>query len=198
MNTDLSDYWMHFVSEYGRNSVHIAPRFFDIAPDKWERLTSIYYSRHTFKKPPEDDAYIGPLPATGRQVIRSHRVDAICMENPPMDEMATFYYDSWMLKKAHLKKQREAEPQIRIEPPKPEPPPQPKPKPVELPPKEEPKKQEEPAKKQNPDPWIVKTGVWVGILGSVATVVSLFVPQAKPFVVAIVAVLKGIISALGG
>jgi hypothetical protein len=174
MNTELSDYWMHFISEYGRNSVHIAPRFYDIAPNDWLRLTSVYYSRFGMKHPPKDDAYIGKLPGTDRDVMRSHRADAIVLENPAMDDMAKFFYDTWLAKKAALEKNRNKEPDTVILPPPQEPPmwepePKPEPKPVELPPKKE-----EP-KKQRPE-WQIKTGVWLTVLTPIAALGTMMLP----------------------
>ena len=54
-----------------------------------------------------------------------------------------------------------------------------------------------PQEKKNPAPWIVKLSVWVGILSSVAGVVSWLQPQYKPVVAAVFAILKGIFTALG-
>jgi hypothetical protein len=197
MRTDISDYWMHFVSEYGRNSYHVAPRIFDLAPNRWEELSAIYYARHGFKAPPKDDSYIGPLP-NGVEAIRSHRIDALVLENPTeMDDMAKFLYDGWLGKKASLAKSRSEEPRVVILPPPPEPPkptpkPEPvkKPKPIELPPKEEPEK-------KNPNPNLVRFSVYFGIISAAATAAALFFPPAKPFVVAIVAIVKSLLAALG-
>jgi hypothetical protein len=193
MRTDISDYWMHFVSEYGRNSYHVAPRIFDLAPNRWEELSAIYYARHGFKAPPKDDSYIGPLP-NGVEAIRSHRIDALVLENPTeMDDMARFLHDGWMGKKAALAKRRSEEPNVVILPPPPEPPkPKPveKPKPIELPPKEQPEK-------KNPNPNLVRFSVYFGIISAAATAAALFFPPAKPFVVAIVAIVKSLLAALG-
>lgn len=54
-----------------------------------------------------------------------------------------------------------------------------------------------PQAKKNPAPWIVKLSVWTGILGSIAGMLSLFQPQYKPAVMAVVAILKAIFTALG-
>jgi hypothetical protein len=185
MNTELSDYYLFFVRDYGRAAVHIAPRFFDIAPDKWLKLTSIYYARFGFKELPEDDSYVGKL-ANGRDAVRSHRVDAIVLENPEMDDMAKFLYDSWIAKKAQLDKNRNETPPIVLPPP-PEPPPMPKP--VELPPKvEEPK----PPKK----PFKIHWGLIATILTALAFALK-FLP-VPAFVLGIIDVILKIIQAIPG
>jgi hypothetical protein len=214
INTELSDYWMHFVSEdYGRNSVHIAPRFYDLAPERWLELTSIYYSRFGMKQPPLDDRYIGKLPGTDRDIVRSHRVDAIVLENPVMDDMAKFFYDSWIAKKAVLEKRRKAEPPPVVIakpnplPPNPPMPPLPKdddvyaphpnmpkkPKPsVPTKPIDLPTKQEEPAAKKNPPAWVVRSKVWWGILAGAAGLVAWFFPAIKVWLLAIVPIVEAI------
>ena len=209
MSTVLSDYWQEFVSGYGRNSFHVAPRIFDLKPDRWEELSSIYYSRHGFKAPPKDDSYIGVL-QNGREAIRSRRVDALVLENPTeMDNMAKFLHDEWLGKKAALAKRRSEDPKVVVLPPKPEPPkpekpkkdddvynPRPnmpkKPTPTPLPPKAE-----EPKKKTPRPEWLVKFSLIFGALSSVAGVVAWFVPPLKAYLLAIVPLVQAVIEILG-
>jgi hypothetical protein len=62
---------------------------------------------------------------------------------------------------------------------------------VELPPKEE-----EPVKK-NPNPNLVRFSVYFGMIASVAGIVAWFIPGAKPWVAAIVPIIKTILSLFG-
>jgi hypothetical protein len=65
-----------------------------------------------------------------------------------------------------------------------------KPKPVELPPKEDPVK-------KNPSPSLVRFSVYFGMIASVAGIVAWFIPGAKPWVAAIVPIIKTILSLFG-
>jgi hypothetical protein len=122
------------------------------------------------KQPPKDDAYVGKLPGgpEGLDVMRSHRADAIVLENPVMDDMAKFLHDTWLAKKAALEKSRAKEPDVVILPPK-NPPMPTKPAPVELPP------QEPAPKKQRPE-WQIKTGVWLTVLTPIAALGTMLLP----------------------
>jgi hypothetical protein len=143
------------------------------------------------KQPPKDDAYVGKLPGgpEGLDVMRSHRADAIVLENPVMDDMAKFLHDTWLAKKAALEKSRAKEPDVVILPPK-NPPMPTKPTPVELPPKEEPVK-------KNPNPNLVRFGTWFAIISSVAGVVAWFFPPLKLWLLAIVPIVETILKVLG-
>lgn len=98
---------------------------------------------------------------------------------------------------------RRPRPDIPIEEPKPKPVPVPKPDPItphpNMPKPPEPKPEEPKIEqpKKNPNPTLVKFGVWFGILASVASVVAWFVPGAKPWVAAIVPLIRAILSVLG-
>lgn len=188
--SNVSDFNLHFVSQYSIRSFLVAGRFFDLTTD-WERLSCEWYAKHGFNEQP-NDRYIGQLP-DGRDAIRYHSVDELVLLNPaqlsPTGEML---YSQWLGIKAKLEEHRKV-PDVVILPPPPEPPvyePEPEHEP-------EPKK-DEPAPKKNPSPALVKFGVWFGIASTVAGVVAWFVPAIKPWLLVIVPVVESIIKVFGG
>lgn len=187
-DTELADF-NTFIREYSNKIFFVAGRFYDLKPDDWLRYSCEWYQKHGWRELP-NDRYIGTLP-NGQEAIRYHSVDAMAMQElKTLTPMAQLLVDTWLARKTQLDRLRN-EPDKKIEPPPPEPP---KAKPIELPPQEP--KPEKP-KKENPNPNLVKFGVWFGIIGAAASAASLFFPAAKPFVVAIVAIVKGILQALG-
>jgi hypothetical protein len=169
--SSVSDFNLHFVSQYSSRSFLVAGRFFDLTKD-WERLACEWYGRKGFREL-KNDRYIGQLP-DGRDAIRYHSVDALVLENPErLSDIGQHLYDSWLGIKANLAKHR-SEPPVVILPPPQEPPmwepdTKPVPKPVELPPKKE-----EP-KKHRPE-WQIKFGVWLTVLTPVVAIATIFLP----------------------
>jgi hypothetical protein len=187
MNTDLADF-NTYAREYGARMFLVAGRVYDLAPDNFAWLASAWYERHGLLELP-NDRYIGKLP-NGQEAVRYASVDALLL-NPPKElvGIGRHIYDGWLAKKAQLAKIRNADPVV-ILPPKNPPMPE-KPKPVELPPKSE-----EPVKK-NPSPSLVRFSVYFGMIASVAGIVAWFIPGAKPWVAAIVPIIKTILSLFG-
>jgi hypothetical protein len=185
---ELSDF-NTYARGFGTRMFLVAGRVYDLAPDKWEWLACAWYERHGLLELP-GDRYIGKLPNSEQEAVRYASVDALLL-NPPKElvGIGRHIYDGWLAKKAQLDKIRNADP-IVILPPPPEAPKPTKPKPVELPPKEEPVK-------KNPSPSLVRFSVYFGMIASVAGIVAWFIPGAKPWVAAIVPIIKTILSLFG-
>lgn len=93
---------------------------------------------------------------------------------------------------------RRPRPDIPVPEPRPKPKPEPMPTPhPNMPKPPTPRPQEPDQPKKNPNPTLVKFGVWFGILSSVLGIVAWFVPSLKPWVMAIVPIIKAILSILG-
>jgi hypothetical protein len=138
MNTDISDFNLWHMSDYGRNVFLVAGRFFDLAPDRWEFLTCCWYGRNGLSEL-KDDRYLTETS------IRFKSVDALVAEtDPKLNDIGAHLYKGWMAKKALLAERRKTPPVIVL-PPDPIPP-EPKPQP-----KPEPKPSPEPSKPQNGD-----------------------------------------------
>jgi hypothetical protein len=174
---------------FGTRMFLVAGRVFDLAPDNFAWLACAWYERHGLLELP-GDRYIGKLPGSEQEAVRYNSVDELVL-NPPKElvGIGRHIYDGWLAKKAQLDKIRNADP-IVILPPPPEPPKPTKPTPVELPPKEEPVK-------KNPNPTLVRFSVYFGMIASVAGIVAWFIPGAKPWVAAIVPIIKTILSLFG-
>lgn len=145
IKTDVSDFNLHWLPQFGPVKFLVAGRCFDAAPDRWEGMACEWYARHGFQEL-KDDRY-----AT-ETAVRYKSVDALAAEKPmQVSALGSHLYDSWMARKAELAKNRK-EP---IEPPKPLPPT----KPEE--PKDEPKPQPKPEepKPKSKIPWKTITAV---------------------------------------
>jgi hypothetical protein len=183
--TDVSDFNLRMVSLYSSRAFLVAGRFYDLAPDRWDKLACLWYARHNFFELP-GDRYLTDT------MVRFKSVDALVAEiDPQMTPTAQHLYDQWMGIKKRLEESRKDKP-IPIEPPKPTPTPLPIPAPIP-----EPKPDPKPEQPKNPSPGLVRFGVWFGIISSVVGVVAWFVPALKPWVAAIVPIIRAILSALG-
>jgi hypothetical protein len=148
--TELSDFNLHFVSLYSSRAFLVAGRFYDLAPDRWEKLACIWYARNGFFEL-KNDRYLTDI------MLRFKSVDALVAEEyPEMTPTSQQLYDQWIGIKAKLAKQRSDDP-IKISQPKPTPTPLPIPDKI---PEPEPK-ETKPKKKLN-----IK--LLVAILGAVA------------------------------
>ena len=128
MKTDLSDFNLHFLPQFGRVRFLVAGRCFDLAPDRWEALACEWYARHGFSEI-KGDAYISGMG------YRFKSVDALVSESPlTMSPLGQHLLDSWQVRKKELEKNR-------IDPAKPVPPP-PNTPPIEPEPPSEPSKQQ--------------------------------------------------------
>jgi hypothetical protein len=183
--TDVSDFNLRLVSLYSSHAFLVAARFYDLAPNRWDKLSCIWYARNGFFEL-KDDRYLTDT------MVRFKSVDALVAEkDPEMTATAKHLYDQWLGIKARLAKQRSDDP-IKIDPPKPVPTPLPIPDPIPEPKKPEPV----PEAKKNPPAALVKFSVWFGIAGMAITAASLFFPQLKmlaPFV----ALIKALLGAFG-
>jgi hypothetical protein len=190
LDTDLSDFNWHYLSQYGRIKFYVVARFwdamhFDKAPIDPYRLACEYYARHGFNVEAKDPYIEGNR-------VRHKSVDDLVKENPEkLSDVGQMLFDSWLGFKKKLDADRKKEPELpRIPPPPPEPPKVEEPKPS-LP------KIELPQEKKNPAPALVKFSVWFGILATAAGAASFFFPQAKPIVAIVVALVQSILKALG-
>jgi hypothetical protein len=182
--TDVSDFNLRLVSLYSSRAFLVAGRFYDLAPDRWEKLSCLWYARHNFFEL-KDDRYLTET------MVRFKSVDTLVAEvDPPMTPTAQHLYDQWMGIKRRLEESRKDKP-IPIEPPKPTPTPLPIPDPIP-----EPKPEPKPPEKKNPPAWLVKFSVWFGIIGMAVTAASLFFPQLK-MLAPIVALIKALLAAFG-
>jgi hypothetical protein len=130
IDSELSDFNWHFLSQYGRIKFYVAARFwdamtFDKAPIDPYRLACEFYARHGFSVTAKDPYIEGNR-------VRHKSVDDLVKENPEkLSEMGQVLYDGWLGFKKKLDATRAKEPQLpKIEPPPPEPPkvePEPKP-----------------------------------------------------------------------
>lgn len=139
INTEISDFNLHWLPQFGAVKFLVAGRCFDVAPDRWEGMACEWYARHGFQEL-KDDRYLTET------AVRFKSVDALAAEKPmQVSNLGSHLYDSWMARKAELAKNRK-EP---IEPPNPLPPT----KPEE--PKDEPKPQPKPEepKPKSKIPW---------------------------------------------
>jgi len=154
--TDVSDFNLRMVSLYSSRAFLVAGRFYDLAPDRWDKLACLWYARHNFFELP-GDRYLTDT------AVRFKSVDALVAEkDPEMTATAKHLYDQWLGIKERLAKQRSDDP-IIIKPPTPTPTPTPLPIPDPIPePKPDPKPEpEQPKKKPN-------LKLIVAILGAVA------------------------------
>ena len=126
MNTDVSDFNLWHMSDYGRNVFLVAGRFFDLAPDRWELLTCIWYGRNGLTEL-KDDRYVTETE------VRYKSVDALVAETDPKpNDIGAHLYSGWTAKKAALAKKRKTPPVVVL-PPTPTPPePKPEPKPDDV------------------------------------------------------------------
>lgn len=181
IGTDVSDFNLHWLPQFGSVKFLVAGRCFDVAPARWEVLACEWYARHGFQEL-KGDRYVDG------NMVKYHSVDILAAEEPlNVSTLGSHLYDSWQARKAELAKNRK-EP---IEPPKPLPPTKPDPIPE---PKPQPKPEEP---KKNPSPGLVKFGVWFGILASGLGVASFFYPPLKPIVAFVVPLVKALLAALG-
>jgi hypothetical protein len=162
LDTELSDFNWHFLSQYGRIKFYAAGRFwdamhFDKAPINPYRLACEFYARNGFTANP-DDFY------TEGNRVRYRSIDKLVQENPEkLSDVGQMLFDSWLGFKKNLDSTRAKEPELpRIPPPNPMPPSLPK---IQLP-------QE---KKPRPE-WVVKSSVWFTVLTPVMLVASYFIP----------------------
>lgn len=193
IDTELSDFNWHYLSQYGKIKFYAAGRFwdamtFDKAPIDPCRLACEFYARNGFSFTPSDVYRQGNR-------LRYKCIDALVEENPEkLSDVGQMLYDGWLGYKKKLEADRAKEPELpKIEPPPPTPPPvvveEPKPKLPEVRLPQEPKK--------NPAAWLVKFSVWFGIVSTVVGAVAWFVPGAKPWVAVIVPVIQAILKAFG-
>ena len=153
--TDVSDFNLRMVSLYSSRAFLVAGRFYDLAPDRWDKLACLWYARHNFFELP-GDRYLTDT------MVRFKSVDALVAEvDPPMTPTAQHLYDQWLGIKKRLEESRKDKP-IPIEPPKPTPTPLPIPDPIPEPKKPEPVPEPE-APKKKPNLKLI-----VAILGAVA------------------------------
>jgi hypothetical protein len=190
IDTELSDFNWHYLSQYGKIKFYAAGRLwdamtFDKAPINPYRLACEFYARYDFSFSPDDFYRQGNR-------IRYKCIDDLVKENPEkLSDVGQMLYDGWLGFKKNLEAQRSKEPKLpTIPPPPPEPPKVEEPK--KLPEVKVPK---EP--KKNPAPWLVKASVWFGIVSTVVGAVAWFVPGAKPWVAVIVPVIQAILKAFG-
>jgi len=191
IDTELSDFNWHFLSQYGRIKFYVAARFwdamtFDKAPIDPYRLACEFYARYGFNVEAKDPYIVGNR-------VRHKSVDDLVKENPEkLSDVGQMLFDSWIGFKKKLDADRKKEPELpRIPPPNPEPPVvvvvEPKLPEIKLP-------QEA---KKNPAPALVKFSVWFGILATAAGAAAFFFPQAKPIVAIVVALVQSILKYFG-
>ena len=191
IDTELSDFNWHFLSQYGRIKFYVAARFwdamtFDKAPIDPYRLACEFYARYGFNVEAKDPYIVGNR-------VRHKSVDDLVKENPEtLSDVGQMLFDSWIGFKKNIDASRAKEPELpKIPPPPPMPPkvePVPKPSLPEI---------HLPQEKKNPAPTLVKFSVWFGILATAAGAASFFFPQAKPIVAIVVALVQSILKALG-
>ena len=178
MNAEHPRWFNNFVCEnYWHSATLIAYRFFDLKLEDWDKRACAWHMRYGYGvKLSDGDVYFDD------RIQRRYSVNKLAAENPlQMSDEAQVMYNCWLADRARREALKKPPP---IEPPKPIPP-EPKP--------EEPK----PEKPKNPSPGLVRFGVWFGIISSVVGVVAWFVPSLKPWVAAIVPIIRAILSALG-
>jgi hypothetical protein len=192
LDTELSDFNWHFLSQYGRIKFYVAARFwdamtFDKAPIDPYRLACEFYARHGFNVEAKD-------PYVEGNRVRYKLVDDLVKENPEkLSDVGQMLYDGWIGFKKKLDAQRSKEPKLpTIPPPNPEPPPVVVEEPKKLPEVPVPK---EP--KKNPAPGLVKFSVYFGMIATAAGAAAFFFPQAKPIVAIVVALVQSILKYFG-
>jgi hypothetical protein len=190
LDTELSDFNWHYLSQYGRIKFYVVARFwdamhFDKAPIDPYRLACEYYARHGFNVEAKDPYIEGNR-------VRHKSVDDLVKENPEkLSEVGQMLFDSWLGFKKNLDATRAKEPELpKIEPPPPTPP-------KELPKVEEPKKLpkiELPQEPKTPStfPWKRVLSVAFGIL----VTASAFAPPPWNFLAA--GLFKILQAAMGG
>jgi hypothetical protein len=179
--TDVSDFNLRMVSLYSSRAFLVAGRFYDLAPDRWDKLACLWYARHNFFEL-KDDRYMTET------MVRFKSVDALVAEvDPKMTPTAQHLYDQWMGIKKRLEESRKDKP-IPIEPPKPTPTPLPIPDPIPEP-KPEPKQEPEAPKKAK---------LWkliAVVLGAIAFAIK-FVPVVPAIVPVIIEWIVKILEAI--
>ena len=122
IDTELSDFNWHFLSQYGRIKFYVAARFwdamtFDKAPIDPYRLACEFYARHGFNVEAKDPYIEGNR-------VRYKSVDNLVKENPEkLSDVGQMLFDSWLGFKKKLDADRKKEPELpRIPPPPPMPP----------------------------------------------------------------------------
>jgi hypothetical protein len=123
LDTELSDFNWHYLSQYGRIKFYVAARFwdamtFDKAPINPYRLACEFYARFGFNVEAKD-------PYVEGNRVRYKSVDDLVKENPEkLSDVGQMLYDGWLGFKKNLDAQRAKEPKLpTIPPPNPEPPP---------------------------------------------------------------------------
>jgi hypothetical protein len=183
MNAEHPRWFNNFVCEnYWHSATLIGYRFFDLKLEDWDKRACEWHMRYGYGvKLSDGDSYFSG------NMQRRYSVDKLAAENPlKMSETAQVMHNCWLVDRARREALKKPPP---IEPPKPVPPPLPKPEPKPPEPK--------PEQPKNPSPGLVRFGVWFGIISSVVGVVAWFVPALKPWVAAIVPIIRAILSALG-
>ena len=191
IDTELSDFNWHYLSQYGRIKFFVSARFwdamtFDKAPIDPYRLACEFYARHGFAVEAKDPYIEGNR-------VRHKRVDDLVKENPEtLSDVGQMLFDSWIGFKKNIDASRAKEPELpKIPPPPPMPPkvePVPKPSLPEI---------HLPQEKKNPAPALVKFSVWFGILATAAGAAAFFFPQAKPIVAIVVTLVQSILKYFG-
>jgi len=122
LDTELSDFNWHYLSQYGRIKFYVAARFwdamtFDKAPINPYRLACEFYARHGFNVEAKD-------PYVEGNRVRYKSVDDLVKENPEkLSDVGQMLFDGWLGFKKNLEAQRSKEPKLpTIPPPPPEPP----------------------------------------------------------------------------
>jgi hypothetical protein len=188
IDTELSDFNWHYLSQYGRIKFYVVARFwdamhFDKAPIDPYRLACEYYARNGFSANP-DDFYI-----EGNRV-RYRSIDKLVQENPEkLSEVGQMLFASWLGFKKNLDATRAKEPELpKIEPPPPEPP-------KELPKVEEPKKLPKIELPQEPKAPTKTTWKLIATIAATVAVVLKFTP-VPAFVIGIVDMIVKILQAI--
>lgn len=186
IDTELSDFNWHYLSQYGKIKFYAAGRFwdamtFDKAPINPYRLACEFYARNGFSFAPDDFYRQGNR-------MRYKCIDALVEENPEkLSDVGQHLYDGWLGAKKALEAQRAKEPQLpKIEPPTPTPPPVVVEEPKELPKVQVP----DPLKKPFPTTKVIATVLAI-LVGA-----SAFLPPPWNFVAA--GVFKLLQAAMGG
>ncbi len=189
IDSELSDFNWHFLSQYGRIKFYVAARFwdamtFDKAPIDPYRLACEYYARHGFNVEVKDPYIEGNR-------VRHKSVDDLVKENPEkLSDVGQMLFDSWLGFKKNLDADRKKEPELpKVEPPPPTPP-------KELPKVEDPKPSLPEVKVPNPP--VAKKTPWKLIATIVAAIAFglKFLPVVPAFVIAIIDIIVKIVQSI--
>jgi hypothetical protein len=186
LDTELSDFNWHYLSQYGKIKFYAAGRLwdamtFDKAPINPYRLACEFYARYGFSFSPDDFYRQGNR-------MRYKCIDDLVKENPSqLSDVGQMLFDGWLGFKKNLDAQRSKEPKLPTIPPPP-----PTPPPVVV---EEPKKLPEvPTPKPPKTPF--PTGKVIATVLAILVGASAFLPPPYSFLAS--ALLKLLQAAFGG